>query len=42
MSMPNRFAVIERRLDIIEEKLGIENSVSELNKQVLPKNLKDS
>jgi len=36
MSMPNRFCVIERRLDIIEAKLGIENSDAELNRQVVP------
>ena len=36
MSMPNRCCVNERRLDIIEEKLGIENSVAELNRPVLP------
>lgn len=36
MSMPNRFCVIERRLDTIEKKLGTINSDSQLNKQVLP------
>ena len=34
MSMPNRFALIERRLDIIESRLGIKNSVTELNRVV--------
>ncbi len=34
MSMPNRCCVNERRLDIIEAKLGIENSVAELNRAV--------
>lgn len=37
MSMPNRFCVIERRLDIIEARLGIENDVDELNRSVIPK-----
>lgn len=34
MSMPNRFCVIERRLDIIEIKLGIDNSSADLNRSV--------
>ena len=34
--MLNRFALIERRLDIIEAKLGIKKFELELNKQVLP------
>ena len=31
MSMPNRFALIERRLAIIEEKLGIDTPQEMLN-----------
>lgn len=41
MSMPNRFCVIERRLDIIEKKLGIKNSDKLLYRQVLPKEFQD-
>ena len=40
--MPNRFAVIERRLDIIEDRLQITNPDEELNKQVIPKDALDS
>ena len=36
MSMPNLFAVIERRLDRIESKLDIINYPKYLNKSVSP------